>query len=1037
MKLNVVGAPTILEAAKALIKTIDNSDISLEHIIIVPDRFSLQAEKLVFEQTGKDSVFNVSVMGVNALSLKYLSELNIEAESLNNAQSLILTEKAMKNVQAELLTYKKTNINFVHEVQKVIAQLKSCDILPEELECIYSLVLSKNKFHDSGLIYKEYQTLLGDKVDANKQLDVLIDRMEELSLQNTNFYFAGFDSFTEKTYKLICALIKNAQSVNVACAKPLTSNNEYIYEDDIQTKLGQIATDLGIIIPAQYEKCTITSSQERILKNLYSGTIESQDEDFYIPLSASSKIEEVSAAAKIITKSIHNGARYEDFTIACSNLDKYSLLLERVFAEHDIPFFMDKSLTADKTMLASLIFKFFDVVLSNYSKENILAILSSDLLDIGKREELISCVSRYNVEGKIKFKKFIASRLGVLANIFDEMEKATRVSNFYKAVESILTISEEGFDKLQQYCEEENLLKEKNINSQAKEIILEACQIVLSLEDEISLKEFSKKLKLILSFKEVLSVPTFVDGVYIADATSSFYGDNKNLIILGCENLPLVTLDNGLISDDDIVAAQIKKKIEPSIRMLNRRSRFKLFCLVASAKERLFTSFLTINEEGKKTEVPLFVDQLTKMFNSKTLPAGRILDLKNENENNFLTALGSKKSALRSIARFYRSGNIDNGNVASLSNVLKPDYQKYSLEREYIDGKIDKVFFPKGYTKVTQLENYFSCPFKHFVRYGLKLKENETAEFDGRDNGNVCHKMSELFVKQFGQVMSDVPESEIPKFISQNFDFVLREENLIEKFEVVSDKNALRSFLFSQCKLILRRIRYELASSHFKPFAVEKRIDNLALNYKDDKLPLVGKVDRIDVAEDYFRIIDYKTGRVDGIAKDLYYGDKLQLFLYQKAVSQKLNKKSAGTFYFDSKWDYQNLDKDVRILKGLAAKDDEALILFDKDLDNKIKSDLVGIALSTAKKKTSTFTGSAIAKHPLSLFENYAVEVGNKALSEIGSGFIAPKPDEDACMSCKYSGICLHCKEKGYRKKENVSQDDIAKVFSGEGGDDE
>jgi len=32
-----------------MLKSIDCSDIEIEHIIVVPDRFSLQAEKLVFE----------------------------------------------------------------------------------------------------------------------------------------------------------------------------------------------------------------------------------------------------------------------------------------------------------------------------------------------------------------------------------------------------------------------------------------------------------------------------------------------------------------------------------------------------------------------------------------------------------------------------------------------------------------------------------------------------------------------------------------------------------------------------------------------------------------------------------------------------------------------------------------------------------------------------------------------------------------------------------------------------------------------------
>ena len=207
--------------------------------------------------------------------------------------------------------------------------------------------------------------------------------------------------------------------------------------------------------------------------------------------------------------------------------------------------------------------------------------------------------------------------------------------------------------------------------------------------------------------------------------------------------------------------------------------------------------------------------------------------------------------------------------------------------------------------------------------------------------------------------------------------------------------------------------------------AVEKQIDNLYLKFNHGEIKLVGKVDRIDTHDDYFRIVDYKTGRTGGILKDLYYGDKLQLFLYQKAAQKMLNKKSAGALYFDSRWDYLLPNEDDCILKGLLCNDEEALELFDKNISSKIKSDIVPISLSTAKKKTNKFIGQAIAKRPLSVYENYAELVCGQALNEICEGYIAPKPDEDACSNCPYSGLCLHSKEKGFRKKERVKDDEI------------
>ncbi len=1011
-----------------MLKNIDNSNFEVEHIIVVPDRFSLQAEKLVFEMTGRECVFNVSVLGLTALASKFLSKQQMEKVA-SAAETLLLCEKAMSNVKDQLLSFKKNNINFVHEVQKAISQFQSCGINPDEFDCKNKLISSKNKFHDLSIIYREYLSLLGESLDSSKLLQVFCEEMPTFELGNFNFYFVGFDSFTNEVERLIKGLIKHSQSVNIAAVRSVNFGNDYIYEKDVIQKMAAIAEECGVIVDTIEDNSGFTPAQQAILNNLFSSSITPISENnFYYSLSANGKHEEVLAVAKIIKSRIIKGDKFRDFAIACSNLDKYTHAIERVFDELEIPFYIDKSLTCDQTMLAGVIFKFFDVVLSGYSKENLLGLVSCQLLPFDDRQELTSIIEKFNISGKAKYKKYLEGKFDKVGIILEKIEKASTATDFCCSVSEILTICEDGFVQMQEYAEQEGLLREKNINAQAKEIILEACQTILQFESEVCLKEFQKKFKLVLSFKEVMSVPAFVDAVFVGDATASAFGENENLFVLGCENLPTTIGDSGLISDDDIESAEIGKRIEPSIRMLNRRNRFKLFCLLLSAKSKLFTSYLTTNEEGRKNERPLFVDNLVSIFNCLEISASRFGDLSTHEKDIFLTALGGKKLALRSLARFYRSGKIDNGYVAALARLLQCDYQKFELERNHFAGDSDAIFFPRGYTKVTQLESYFSCPFKHFVRYGLKLKENDVAEFDGRDIGNLCHKMAEIFVKKYKNNIKILPKEEVNKFVNQNFDFVLKEEKLLDKFEVVVDNKALKRYLTSQAQLLLSRILYELASSHFEVFDVEHTIDNLTLDYKGEKLKLVGKVDRIDIAGDYFRIIDYKTGYVGGIIKDLYYGDKLQLFLYEKAISKKLGKKSAGAFYFDAKWNYQTSDEDGSILKGVLASDEQSLDLFDKNIETKGKSDIVGIALSIAKvpkSSTKKYKGFSIAKNPLTMLESYASAVGSLALEEIGNGYISPKPDEKACESCKYLGICQHCQGKGYRKKSRVKEDDV------------
>ena len=278
--------------------------------------------------------------------------------------------------------------------------------------------------------------------------------------------------------------------------------------------------------------------------------------------------------------------------------------------------------------------------------------------------------------------------------------------------------------------------------------------------------------------------------------------------------------------------------------------------------------------------------------------------------------------------------------------------------------------------------------------------------------------------------------SKLPKpervFVEKNFYKVLFQENLQEKFEEAEAREALENFIKSQSQTILERISYELSQSQFKPVFVEKNLEGACLSVNGKRIDLAGKVDRIDEAGDYFRIIDYKTGKVGGVIKDLYYGDKLQLFVYQKAVGQMLGKASAGALYFDCKWEYAEEGEDKSILKGIISNDEEAIAKFDNAIEVKGKSDIVSIALSSEKSKKGMFKGSAISKLPLSVYENYAQTICEKALAEMEEGYILPKPDESSCSACKYLGICLQGKNKGVRKKERKGQNDFSSFKGGE-----
>ena len=100
---------------------------------------------------------------------------------------------------------------------------------------------------------------------------------------------------------------------------------------------------------------------------------------------------------------------------------------------------------------------------------------------------------------------------------------------------------------------------------------------------------------------------------------------------------------------------------------------------------------------------------------------------------------------------------------------------------------------------------------------------------------------------------------------------------------------------------------------------------------KLNNINVVGKIDRVDQCGDMLRIVDYKSGRIDTSLKQLYYGNKLQLFLYACAIEERLNKKVIGSFYLPLHNIYSDEIGNNYKLKGYFINEDFIIRDLDKN----------------------------------------------------------------------------------------------------------
>jgi len=219
-----------------------------------------------------------------------------------------------------------------------------------------------------------------------------------------------------------------------------------------------------------------------------------------------------------------------------------------------------------------------------------------------------------------------------------------------------------------------------------------------------------------------------------------------------------------------------------------------------------------------------------------------------------------------------------------------------------LDDDVDPL---RGGLSPTRLETYAGCPFRYLAENILGVHNepagDDLSDPDPRDRGSLVHEILEQFL--VGTSESDPPRPE-----RRDDHLALLDRITAERAAAWSEKgrsvNALaRQVALEQVSADLhrwweieaaeadtgRRWRARLLEAGFgRPGNTgESPSPPLEIELASGPLVLSGRIDRIDVSADGdgFRVVDYKSGEIDGAAGRLAGGLHLQLPLYRKAAA--------------------------------------------------------------------------------------------------------------------------------------------------------
>ena len=1089
MKLCCVAGNTSTAVLSEQIKLIGKKlDLGRKQIVIVPDRFSVSMERLLLERLNLEASFNIEV--VSFMRLAYLClPSGYERDVLNPLGSAMIVQMLVRRHASELKLFKHASsaVGFSTEIARTIASFKSSGITVEQAHTILigqKVGLNPDKMHDIVLLYSKYEEYVKTRyIDTNNRMDVLEKNIATSNFfDNSDVHLCCFNDLTTQGFGVLKELISRAGNVSVGVLKPLPEQkNKSVYYQDFYHKIAA----LGAKIKAGYTEVVANSAlvgdRKFVLENLFSYPNPSysgnKNASFGFYKAAHPKAE-VELLARFVKEHIVNGGRYSEVSVACASLDSYAPIIESVFRQFEIPFYSDIDIPLTATAVYRLCESAINVVAKNYRQADFFNFAKNTLSGAERskvcRLELLAM--KFGLEGNRLIRplsetlpkgvsvdaELEAIRDGLVSPLLAFGKNLKGASAVGDICSAILRLTEglnvnEKLDALSVKFLQEGKLKQESVARQSGEklrLLVDQISQVLEKE-EMNVADFNLLFGAGAASVGIMPLPMSADSVFVGQINSSVFMESELVWVLGAtaDAFPSCLQDVGLISDREMSVINNKFALAPSVRQTNRLAKQNALELLTLGTRRLCMS---CPEGVKGAEV---TPSSAYLQCAKSLGV-RIVSAEDIYASSLTDASGIERAfTLSATAPALRRFSYELRAQADGAGMLSPDagsvrelllLGKHKSVTELVLKNIlgsqemralpnaNEAFFKDNAVRVTEVERYFECPYKHFVDYGLRLADNKTSKVEAMDVGNILHRVAELFVVQNKDKVLSSDKVELAA--NKVFDGTLAEQDF-RRFVLDAKNEFVLAQLRTEAVRLCGAINYQNTHSAFKPILLEASFGQseslpefkLAVLGKD--ITVRGKLDRADKWKGKYRLIDYKTGRASAKFSlvDLYLGKKLQLFIYLHALTANTTNTAGGAYYFPIINDFiteRGASEYARFkLLGVAEKELDTLLAQDDQVEfEHPSSDIIPFDISISKENVDA--GEIKVNHNnahLSGVEfkaclNYARSVFTGALAEIMEGYIEPSPLSGECEYCAYRGICrVELKESASERSKSFS----------------
>ncbi len=1013
-------------------------------IVIVPGALTFETEKSIMLSCEVDGILGLEVLSSQRLCYRILDCAG-HFEFMTHAEKAVYCRRALDALQSPFGGVSKLP-DFDTCVADLLTRLKSHCQTPHTLrdaaKKTNDAALAK-KLADIADVYEKFNQLSAGRFDSADMYALAAQNAHKAAfLYGAHIVIDGLDSASPAVMQLLEKVMALAVDTVAAFRGAGGGSDAEIFESeqrDMQRFI-RAAQNSGHTVQTVEPRLGtrhVTAALGYLEETLYSypyRPFEGEPEGIAIT-EAQTLDQEVKALAAGILSEVQRGKRFRDIAVAGSGLGAYLPVIKSIFAQCGIPVFIDERRKLSDNAFFDFLYKALQAAAGDLTAVtgciySVFSPLSED-----ERHHLFRYAQRYAYKGWHYMNSFWrgedaaeAERLRLaVATPLQRLFEAVKSCNTQTSAHAVKTFLADCAieDKLTAFCDaidSEQTRGECAYFRQVYEKSLDVLDGIVRVYGDAPLdaQTFCAMVKTGFEAVKIAVIPPATDEVGVFDMTLSRLPGIDVLFAVGVHDGVWPARDDGpgilsAAERDALLACGL----DTGVYDLSAE-KLKVYTALAKPKEKLVLSY---NVQTGQPSV--LIDRIKRLFPTLTVQTAG---------NSVPSLRGMEADVLGAAADVLRGRTPDESLLKAAARYLNRSGWRESAEALLLRGNAAKAMsageaealYGGIRCSATRIENYYKCPFRHFLDHGIKAQIPRDYVNDRIDIGTFMHLALDLFVRGLIEEQTDI------KALSEAQTAERMRRAVSQAMQAHDNAKLLEDERFAMQASVLTRELVDTAlriRSHFvgSEAALHASEQTFAFDVPTafGSVQITGKIDRIDTSNGYYRVVDYKSSAVKFSLSDFAMGLSLQLPVYIEAARRLLNHSGlqpAGGYYMRIGERYcESADeaaKDAR-MSGLTLCDATVQRAFSDTLQGgSLKA--VDQALTSSGGLNGRGASRLFSEAELDALLDMSIGFIKNAAEQIYSGNTAICPaNAQVCDGCNYLSVCqINTEYEGNQMRE-------------------